>query len=252
VRVRPGVRTPRRPHGIPGYGRAAAIAPALLVALAFVGPPRPTLSPPGPTIPGLDVSHYQGTIDWPAVAAKGYRFVYVKATEGRTRVDPTFARNAGGAREAGLMVGAYHFARPDDSPGDAVAEADEFLRTARPGGGDLVPVLDLEAAGSLDPPALRAWVRTWLTRVRAATGVRPLIYVGSTFWRVRMDDPTAFVSYPLMWAATQAGSTLPAHGWSTFGWTAWQWSSCGSVPGIEACVDLDVLRTDRLSLVRIP
>jgi lysozyme len=198
------------------------------------------------------VSHYQGTIEWSAVAAKGYRFVYVKATEGRSHVDPAFARNARGARAAGLVVGAYHFARPDDSPGDAVAEANAFLRAARPRAGDLVPLLDLESAGTLDPRALRDWTRTWLERVRAATGVRPAIYVGSTFWRVRMGDSTDFASYPLMWAAVHPGGVLPAEGWSTFGWTAWQWSACGTIPGIRSCVDLDVLRRDRWSRVRIP
>jgi GH25 family lysozyme M1 (1,4-beta-N-acetylmuramidase) len=150
-------------------------------------------------------------------------------------------------------VGAYHFARPDDSPGDALAEANGFLRVAAPVAGDLVPVLDLEVAGSLGPERLRAWVRTWLDRVRSVTGVRPAIYAGPTFWQAHMADTADLASYPLMLADRVPPPTVPAGGWSGLGWTIWQWSICGEVPGISSdCVDLDALRSDRMKLVTMP
>jgi GH25 family lysozyme M1 (1,4-beta-N-acetylmuramidase) len=224
-----------------------------VAAAALVDTPHEPPMPPVPSQPGIDVSHWQGSVDWRAVAAAGYRFAFVKATEGRSREDPTFARNRRQATAAGLAVGAYHFARPDASAGDAVAEANEFLRVARPAAGELVPVLDLEVAGPLGPGSLQAWVRTWLDRVRSATGVRPAIYAGPTFWRVHMADTTDFASYPLMLADQAAPPSVPAHGWSGLGWTVWQWSVCGRVPGVSShCVDLDALRSDRVRLVTMP
>jgi GH25 family lysozyme M1 (1,4-beta-N-acetylmuramidase) len=242
----------RRPRGIARWGLVASIVPAAVVALAFVGPPKQAPVPLGPTLRGIDASHYQGAIVWRAVAAAGYRFVYLKATEGRGHLDPTFRRNRRRAAAAGLLVGAYHFARPDASPGDAVIEADAFLRVARPIRGELAPILDLEVTGGLSPSSLQRWVRAWLERVRAATGVRPLVYAGSTFWRVRMANSFDFASYPLAWASHEPGGIIPAGDWSSFGWTLRQWSICGRVPGVRGCVDLDLLREDRLRLIRVP
>ncbi|HKN97283.1 MAG TPA: GH25 family lysozyme, partial [Pseudonocardiaceae bacterium] len=86
----------------------------------------PVLPPrPGATMPGLDVSHHQGTVNWRAVAAEGATFAYLKATEGTTFVDGQFSRNAAGSRAAGLFRGAYHFALPDRSSG--AAQADFFV-----------------------------------------------------------------------------------------------------------------------------
>ena len=100
--------------------------------------PTPTATPaPTPTpriTEGIDVSHWQGAIDWTMVAASGKRFAYIKASESTDFVDPAFLQNRAGARAAGLYVGAYHFAQPSATAGDAVAEADHFIDTAgRPG-----------------------------------------------------------------------------------------------------------------------
>src|SRR5207248_10239672 len=73
-------------------------------------------------LPGVDVSNWQGNINWNKVAADGKRFAFMKASEGRTYTDPTYAQNRQGALAAGVVIGAYHFALPDSSKGDAVAE----------------------------------------------------------------------------------------------------------------------------------
>ena len=243
----------RRPPRGRRFLKIATVALVMAAAVGLVETPRAPATPPVPSLRGIDVSHWQGAVDWRAVAGAGYRFAFVKATEGRSRVDPAFARNRREATAAGLAVGAYHFARPDRSPGDALAEANAFLRVAEPSAGGLVPVLDLEASGSLGPDRLQAWVRTWLDRVRSATGVRPAIYAGPTFWRVHMANTTDFVSYPLMLADHVTPPTVPANGWSGLGWTIWQWSICGRVPGVSSdCVDLDALRADRMKLVTMP
>jgi lysozyme len=242
---------PAPARGIPRIGLAASAVVAAVLALAYRGPGAPAAPSFPQTIRGLDVSHYQGRVDWTRVAAAGYRFVYLKANEGRGVVDRTFARNAREAAAAGLLVGAYHFARPDGKPGDAAAEADAFLRVAPPRAGGLAPMLDLETAGTLGPRALQGWTRAWLIRVTQRAGIRPIIYAGWTFWRVHMDDTTGFVSYPLVLAGAHRDMRTPARDWSSFGWTIWQSSLCGDVPGIDGCVDLDLMRRDRVDLVTV-
>src|SRR3954471_21897306 len=89
---------------------------------------------------GIDVSKSQGTVDWTAVKAAGYAFAYVKATDGETYVDPTFEQSWTGAASAGLLRGAYHFFRAEDSP---QAQAEFFWRIVG-GNGDLPLVIDVE------------------------------------------------------------------------------------------------------------
>src|SRR5579863_7888391 len=84
---------------------------------------------------GVDVSHYQGLINWTQVAAKSYRFTFAKATEGTTLVDPTYPVNRAGAEGMGLRFGAYHFGRPSGTGpativASAIAQADYFVSVA--------------------------------------------------------------------------------------------------------------------------
>ena len=216
------------------------------VAYAATGLFQPSTSPP-PTPPvyleGMDVSHYQGTINWPAVASTGKRFVVMKVTEGQTYVDPTYAANHAAARAAGLLVSAYHFANPSSSANDAVLEADWFVNNAALLPGDLVPALDLEQTGGLSTPALQAWVGAWLGEVYAKLGVRPMIYTSPTFWTNNMGDTSMFADagYSVLWIAHWGTTSprVPANNWGGHGWTFWQYSNCGTVLGISGCVDLD-------------
>jgi len=206
---------------------------------------------------GIDVSHWQGVIDWSKVSAARKRFAYVKASDGTTFIDDRYVANRAGAKAAGLLVGAYHFARPDATPGDATAEADHFVDTAAFARGDLLPVLDLEQAGGLSVSALQAWVKTFLGRVADRTGVHGIIYVSPSFWTTYLGDTTWFAEhgYQVLWIAhwtTAELPRMPASDWATRGWTFWQYSSSGSVPGISGRVDLDRYRGLDFSPVRIP
>ncbi len=206
--------------------------------------PSPSPTPFLPVIEGIDVSHWQNTIDWTQVALAGKRFAFMKASEGTTLADPTYSTNRAQAKAAGLYVGAYQFARPDRDPGDAVAEADYFLAMSQLAAGDLVPVLDLEATGGLTPAELLAWVQSYLGRIYERTGAHGLIYASPTFWTTAMADTTWFATngYPMVWVAhwtTGPAPVVPAGNWGGIGWTFWQYSSSGSVPGIAGRVDLD-------------
>ena len=122
--------------------RNALRVSAVYAARGLLKTATATIPPPPDTsgyIEGIDVSHYQGVIDWARVAASGKRFAFMKASDSTDYVDPTYVTNRAQAKLQGLKVGAYHFARPDATPGDAVAEADHFIATADWGSGDLVP-----------------------------------------------------------------------------------------------------------------
>jgi hypothetical protein len=178
------------------------------------------------------------------VAASGKRFAYLKASEGTGLVDETYATNRAQAKAVGLTVGAYHFGRPSPAPGDAIAEADHFLATAQIAAGDLRPVLDLEDTGGLSVPDLQAWVQAFLVRVYERAGVPGVIYVSPNFWKSRMGDSTWFAQngYRTVWVAHWTdgpAATVPAGNWGGQGWTFWQYTSNGSVPGITGRVDLN-------------
>jgi lysozyme len=196
------------------------------------------------------VSRWQGAINWRQVADDGIRFAIAKATEGRTLVDPRYAENREGAEAAGLAFTAYHFANPDKTATDAVAEADNFVEAAQLLGRHLVPVLDLEVHNGLSPTRLRAWARAWLARVEDRLGVKATIYTNRSFWRDRMGNSQWFAHnghrlWIAHWGVEQP--TLPAAGWAGRGWTFWQHSSTGRVAGIDGPVDLDRFRGTNLA-----
>lgn len=206
---------------------------------------------------GIDVSHWQGTIVWPAVKAAGKEFAFMKASQGTTFVDSTYQTNRVNARAAGIRIGAYHFADPDATPGDAVAEADHFLDAAQPSSGELLPVLDLEQAGGLAVPDLQAWVKAYMGRIYQRTGLRSVIYVSPAFWAKYMGDTNWFAlnGYKVLWIAhwtTAPSPWVPGQTWGGNNWTFWQYTSSGSVPGISGRVDLDRYNGWDFSRVLIP
>lgn len=114
---------------ITAFARAAAVCAVLALGACEN---LPTASLPEGDVAGIDVSHWQGTIDWNAAAADGVEFVFIKATEGGDYTDPAFAANWSGSSRAGIRRGAYHFYRPQT---DAAAQAQQFLRVVRPQAG---------------------------------------------------------------------------------------------------------------------
>jgi len=207
--------------------------------------PGPTPSPtPSPYLEGLDVSVYQGTIDWGKVAGAGKRFAIIRASAGSLTADTQYAANRAGAQAARLPIAAYHYANPDTATNDALNEANWFLQNAAPTHGDMIPALDVEVTNGLSVSAMQTWVSTWLERVSAVTGVKPMIYSSPNFWGTSMGNTAMFASggYTVLWIAhwTSASQpTVPANNWGGNGWTFWQYTSSGVVPGVSGNVDLD-------------
>lgn len=235
----------------PGEGYAGASGDA-----GRSGPDRRTAQPFG-ALHGIDVSHHQDLIDWSQVAASGQRFAIAKATEGRSFVDPMYTTNKLGAEANGIVFGAYHFAQPDDFPGDAILEADHFVDTAQLVPGNLIPVLDIERTGGLSQAEVTEWILAWLGRVTERLGgVRPMVYTSPNGWDNRTGDTTAVAAagYTVLWVAhwDTDEPRLPAEDWGGNGWTFWQYDNCGSIPGIEGCVDVDWYETSSFDPVTIP
>lgn len=235
---------------------------ALVTALALTGlvaVAAPQVSAPATAatqyLDGIDVSHWQGDIDWGQVRQDGIRFAFIKATEGTTFVDNRYADNRAAAEAAGVIVGAYHFAQPGGGQGDAIAEADHYIDNAKLAGRNLLPVLDLERHNNLSPRALRRWAKAWLARVEASLGVKSLIYTSPSFWRDELGDPTWFAANGhRLWIAhwTTAEKPLtPAGNWGGNGWTVWQYTAQGSVNGIAGNVDRDRYAGTRLGPLKI-
>ena len=185
---------------------------------------------------GIDVSSFQGVINWSEVARTCIGFAYLRVAAGRT-VDPTYGPNATAARSTGLAVGSYQYFHPEQ---DALAQARLFISHVAFRRGDLAPVIDVETTSGVPRAVLLSRLHTWLATVGTALGARPMIYTSPSFWTAHVHA-RAFTSYPL-WIASYtraARPLLPEGGWDGSGWTLWQYDSQGRVAGIDSFVDLD-------------
>ncbi|MEM1390336.1 MAG: GH25 family lysozyme [Pseudomonadota bacterium] len=185
---------------------------------------------------GIDVSHYQGQIDWIAAARNGVDFAFIKATDGAVNTDPQFQSNWRAARSAGILCGAYHFLRPSD---DAKAQGNHFSAIAALDDQALPPALDIEVAENVTPSLVEAAIIDWIGVVEKAFKVRPILYTSPTFWRERVS--ANFQSYPLWLACYDQEPEMPPF-WHN--WTFWQHSASGKVAGINSSVDLNVFYSD--------
>lgn len=194
----------------------------------------------GPTVKGIDVSVYQGSVNWGAVHAAGWEFAVTRIGDGYGG-DSTFQTNWAGIKNAGMIRGAYQFWR---AANDQVRMSDIVIAAVgRLGPGDLPVMLDIEGASmqGQSPATIRSQMNIWLSRVEQGTGKKPLIYTGKYAWDPYVQS-TAYGSY-LLWIAAYGANTgaVPSmcpntpNGWST--WAFWQYSSVGAIPGVGGNVD---------------
>ena len=192
-------------------------------------------SPDDFALKGIDVSHHQGRIAWEDVADAGIEFVYIKATEGTDWIDPRGATNWSGAKDAGLRVGAYHYYLLCKTGG---AQAEHFIDHVPIDASALPPVIDLEHAQNcgMDQPVeeVRAEISVMISMLRRHYGKDPVLYTTNSFYRDWLQN--AFPANPIWIRDIQAYPVLP----DGRGWTIWQYSHRGRVPGIDSEVDLNV------------
>lgn len=215
--------------------------------------PRRSAEAAGHPDPGLDVSSYQGNVNWSTAAADGARFAYVKATEGTGYTNPYFAQQYNGSYNAGLIRGAYHFALPNASSG--ATQAGYFVGH---GGGwsadgkTLPPALDIEynpygaTCYGLSQSAMVSWIHDFGNTVARLTGRYPTIYTTTDWWSTCTGNNGGFGTTDPLWIARYASSpgTLP-NGWSYQ--TFWQYSDAGTFPGDQDYFNGDASRLQALA-----
>lgn len=185
---------------------------------------------PGCTM-GIDVSHYQGQIDWTKVAGCGVKFAWIKATDGDSVCDPMLNANLEGATAAGLVIGLYHFWRPQFSP---QSQADLFMAHAE--GGTHLEAIDIEVGTLLEDNQQEALEFLYLIDDPLRTATQPFVYVSPGYAQVNLTDP-AWLQYPL-WIAHYTEASQPnILKWPE--WTFWQRQANGSVDGVSTAVDID-------------
>ncbi|MCD0489421.1 glycoside hydrolase family 25 protein [Pedobacter sp. MC2016-14] len=200
------------------------------------------------SVHGIDVSYYQGKIDWKKVRSMKeddvkISFAIIKASEGIMSVDPYFQRNWREAAKAGIICGAYHFFRPQKS-GDWQARF--FLQTVKFEQGDLPPVVDIEQLNGVSPKQMRKALADFLEHVENKTGVKPIIYTGLSFYKDYLRGH--FDEYPL-WIAHYYQSALNLD--ATTNWILWQHSDKARINGINHVVDFNAFRGDSLAFQQI-
>jgi uncharacterized protein with LGFP repeats/GH25 family lysozyme M1 (1,4-beta-N-acetylmuramidase) len=215
-------------------------------ALSVEGTWTPTFG-----VQGLDVSGHQPNVDWQQQWNMGARFAYVKASEGNYFTNDVFNSQYQGARNIGMIRGAYHFAIPNWSSG-----ADQARYFVQNGGGwsadgyTLPPVLDFEfnpyanrtingfffgdTCYGMSQTQLASWVRDFGNTMSSLTGRLPVIYTNTSWWNQCLGNPGGFGDYPLWVAAypssfTNNAGPVPSASWATY--SIWQYSSTGPFAG---------------------
>jgi GH25 family lysozyme M1 (1,4-beta-N-acetylmuramidase) len=186
---------------------------------------------------GMDVSGYQGTVDWAGAYADGARFAYIKATESTTYTNPYFAQQYNGAAGASVIRAAYHFALPDRS--DGASQAGYFVDNGggwTADGATLPPALDMEynpygdTCYGLSRADMAQWVKDFSDTVHARTARWPAIYTSTSWWSQCTGDLGDFSSTNPLWVARYASTVGPLpHAWSRH--TFWQYASSGTLVG---------------------
>lgn len=188
---------------------------------------------------GVDVSSYQGKIDWNTLASQNISFAFIKATEGSSSVDPCFYYNYEQAQHTNLRIGAYHFFSYDSS-GDA--QADHFIATVEKIDGMLPPVVDLEfyAEKEKNPPeqkSVRTQLNAMLNKLEEYYGMKPILYATQKSYQLYLAN--AYTEYDIWIRNVISKPALPDHR----DWTFWQYANREQLDGYsgqEKYIDLNV------------
>lgn len=254
--------------GMTAIAEPDRVSTPALEQVAMITPPKPTLRPKSAArgkvyrsqfgdahpinfgkftpkhhaVHGVDVSRWQGDIDWERLRERGANFAYIKATDGVDHIDPMFKKNWNGAAEAGIRRGAYHFffwcRRASD-------QAEWFIRNVPKVKGALPPVLDVEwnHQSSCKWKPSRAEViekmQVFLDRLERHYGQRPIIYTAPDFYEDNLKG--AFPNHPF-WL--RAVAEHPSKVYPGRDWVFWQYSGSGLSQGVNGRIDLNVFHGD--------
>ncbi|MBR3479042.1 MAG: glycosyl hydrolase family 25 [Bacteroidaceae bacterium] len=187
----------------------------------------------GDHLHGIDVSHYQGRIDWRTVAkSKEVGYVYIKATESNYMVDDTYEYNLTEARRNGIKAGSYHFFRPGVS---AAGQFALFKRVIDKRKQDLLPLIDVEVTGGVSIATLHSRLQEFLKLVTEEYGRRPVIYTGRNFYNKYFADYDFYKPYLFMIAMYNTAEQPYLDNGEDY--VIWQYSSKGRIDGIRGDVD---------------
>lgn len=187
---------------------------------------------------GVDLSHWQGEVDFAKLATAGIKFCFFKFTEGTEHVDDRALGYLQGAHAQGIPAGAYHYFLPKYDP---IQQAEHFERTmaaheAQVGALLLPPVIDVEVKSSA--AILKKTILAFLEHVEKVKGVTPILYTSPGFWRSYVGRWDEIVHFPL-WVA-HYGTSYPSQFYPWASWQFWQYTSAGRVLGCAANVDLNL------------
>lgn len=229
-----------RPPGVSTGAEACSGAPRLPL-------PSHTVCPDGETTPGIDVSYWQGDVDWERVAQDGVTFAVIRVSHGLDIYDSKYTYNWREARAHGILRGTYqYFIATDDATEQARLLLDEMGPLEDD---DLPPVLDLETGDNegVSVRTITEGVREWVDVVEAGTGRTPLVYTNVSSWSSMTGDMDPG-DLPLWVANWNVTCPLVPDAWAD--WVFWQHSATGSVAGIGTDVDLDVFNGNLADLRR--
>lgn len=196
---------------------------------SFFNDPNPAISQ------GIDVSRFQGAVDFKKVADSGVRFAFAKATQGTSHTDSEFSRNWSAMKEAGLIRGAYHYLEPNL---DGAKQAKHFLSVVSLEPGDLPPAVDVERTNRDTNEELLTTLTQYLEEIRTHTGRNAIIYVSPAFWNEHLEPKLEKALPNPLWIA-EYNVKSPRQLNKLPPWTFWQHSQNGRTPGVKGPVDLD-------------
>lgn len=188
---------------------------------------------------GVDVSEYQGKIDWHTVELINEKFpidfIFIRATMGQKNKDRRFQKNWQGAQARNKLRGAYHYFRPNEN---SIKQAQNFINTVKLLPGDLPPVLDIEERPRSQPmDSLKVGLKRWLDKVEAHYSIKPIVYSGDSYFSDFLEKE--FADYTLWIANYNFWIEKPKKHWNF-----WQFSERGNVSGIKGYVDLNMFQGD--------
>lgn len=205
----------------------------LIIISLFASAPHKTSK-----VYGIDVSHHQGNIDWTKVKSwnsNELKFVYIKATEGSSWVDPNYKANIKGANKTKLLVGSYHYFRTTSSP---EAQFKNFISVVDTSKQDLVPLIDLEERNNWDANTYHKNLKKFLSLVEKHFGKKPILYTVNSFYNKNLSYK--YMDYEILVGRYGANPPLMI---DLNSWAIWQFSETGRVKGIPKNVDINVVNS---------